>query len=44
MPIQDGQGVPMQDNFGENAEGTSITETKWGKADSNLINQDYNWD
>ena len=43
MPLQDGQGVPMQDNFGENAEGTSITEEKWNNANTNLINQDYNW-
>ena len=26
---QTGHGIPMQDNFGENLEGTSITEERW---------------
>jgi len=26
-----GYGIPTQDNFGENLEGTSITEERWGK-------------
>ena len=37
-PVQDQAGVPTQDNFGENVEGTSITEEKWKKANDNLIN------
>ena len=37
-PIQDNRGVPTQDNFGENLEGTSITEARWAKANDNLIN------
>ena len=37
-PIQDAQGVPTQDNFGENLEGTSITEERWAKANDNLLN------
>jgi len=37
-PIQDAQGVPTQDNFGENLEGTSITEERWVKANDNLLN------
>jgi hypothetical protein len=37
MPLQDSSGVPTQDNFGENLEGTSITEARWAAADDNLI-------
>jgi len=29
MPLQDVSGIPTQDNFGENLEGTSITEERW---------------
>ena len=39
-PIQDAKGVPTQDNFGNNVEGTSITEERWKTADDTLINQD----
>ena len=38
MPLQDNKGVPTQDNFGENLEGTSITEARWAKADDNILN------
>mgnify|MGYP003643525692 FL=1 len=38
MPLQDGSGVPTQDNFGDNLEGTSIIESRWAKADGNLLN------
>ena len=37
-PLQDNLGIPTQDNFGENTEGTSITEERWAKANDNLIN------
>ena len=37
-PLQDDLGTPTQDNFGENTEGTSITEERWAKANDNLIN------
>ena len=37
-PIQDAQGVPTQDNFGENLKGTSITEERWARANDNLLN------
>ena len=37
-PIQDQTGVPTQDNFGENIEGTSLTTERWKKANDNLIN------
>ena len=39
-PVQDSKGVPTQDNFGNNIEGTSITEERWRTADDTLINQD----
>ncbi len=38
-PIQDAQGVEVQDNFGNNIQGTSITEERWSKANDKLINQ-----
>jgi hypothetical protein len=28
-PVQDSEGIPTQDNFGENIQGTSITEERW---------------
>ena len=37
-PIQDTQGIPTQDNFGENIEGTSITEARWKAANDDLLN------
>jgi hypothetical protein len=37
MPLQDQAGQPTQDNFGDNIEGTSITEERWKTADDNLI-------
>jgi len=37
MPLQDQAGQPTQDNFGDNLEGTSITEERWASADDNLI-------
>ena len=38
-PVQDSKGVPTQDNFGSNIEGTSITEERWRTAEDTLINQ-----
>jgi hypothetical protein len=35
-PVQDANGIPTQDNFGNNTLGTSITEERW---DSNGINR-----
>jgi len=40
-PIQDNQGVPTQDNFGENLEGTSITEDRWKNANDKIISQEF---
>ncbi len=37
-PVQDATGVPTQDNFGNNIEGTSITEERWDAANLNLLN------
>jgi len=37
-PIQDQVGVPTQDNFGENIEGTSLTVERWKRANDSLIN------
>ena len=42
MPVQDSLGTPTQDWDAENLEGTSITEDRWSKANTNLISQDYN--
>jgi len=42
-PVQDAEGVPTQDNFGDNLEGTSLIEERWRTANTNLINQDFNW-
>ena len=42
MPLQDSVGVPTQDNFGENLEGTSIIEARWARADDNLLNGQAN--
>ena len=36
-PIQDSKGVPTQDNFGQNLQGTSLTEERWRNANDNLI-------
>ena len=41
-PIQDGQGVPTQDNFERNLQGTSITNQRW--KDNNLKNLDRELD
>lgn len=38
-PVQDVAGVPLQDNFGSNIEGTSITEERWKTANDRFINQ-----
>ena len=44
-PLQDDTGIPTQDNFGEDLEGTSITEERWKEANVKLINGTWNtWD
>ncbi len=42
--VQDAAGVPVQDNFGENVEGTSITEERWKNLNINLLNNNLNLD
>jgi len=37
-PVQDATGVPTQDNFGSNIEGTSLTEERWSTANLDLLN------
>ena len=39
--LQDNMGQPTQDNFGENLEGTSITEERWKKANTKLLNSEW---
>tara|TARA_B100000768_G_scaffold179625_1_gene197730 strand:+ start:179 stop:1402 length:1224 start_codon:yes stop_codon:yes gene_type:complete len=34
---QDWQGIPIQDNFSEDLDATSLTEARWAAADDNLI-------
>ena len=41
IPIQDGQGVPTQDNFGSNIEGTSLTEKRWAEAEDYKLSGAY---
>ena len=40
-PIQDQAGFPTQDKFGDNIEGTSITEERWKFANDNFINGQF---
>ena len=40
-PTQDAAGIPIQGNFDENIEGSSITEERWRAANVNLISQNY---
>ena len=39
---QDSAGIPTQDNFGNDVEGTSITQERWHKANDRLINGNFN--
>lgn len=51
-PIQDVRGVPIQDNFGDNVEGDSLTEERWKRNDvgplifdaNNFVGDWYNGD
>ncbi len=42
MPLQDNTGQPTQDNFGDNLEGTSITEERWENANDRFITGTFN--
>jgi len=39
---QDWQGIPIQDNFSEDLDATSLTEARWAKANDRLINGNLN--
>ena len=41
IPVQDGDGIPTQDQNGDNLEGTSITEERWEEADTKKITGVY---
>ena len=40
MPLQDSDGIPTQNNFNENNEGTSLIEQRWDENDLKTINRD----
>lgn len=39
---QDWQGIPIQDNFSEDLDATSLTESRWAKANDRLITGNLN--
>lgn len=41
-PLQDATGVPIQDNWGSNIDGTSITEYRWDHNNYEALSFDYN--
>jgi hypothetical protein len=41
-PIQDSSGVPIQDNFNDNIEGTSLTEERWKTNGTRYLSYDAN--
>jgi hypothetical protein len=43
-PVQDNKGVPTQDNFGENIEGTSITKERFDSMNIDILNNDFDLD
>jgi hypothetical protein len=45
IPLQAYNGQPIQDNFGDNTEGTSITEERWvNNAAQNINDSAFSWD
>ena len=40
-PVQDTAGIPIQDNFGSNIEGTSITEERWKQGNTKILSQEF---
>ena len=42
LPVQDTAGVPVQDNFGDNIQGTSVTEDRFKNANLSLLKTYYN--
>lgn len=43
-PVQDNKGVPTQDNFGENIEGTSITKERFDSMNTDILNNNFDLD
>ena len=44
-PLQDEVGVPTQDNFGSDLEGSPLTTERWQEANTKLLNGEWNqWD
>jgi len=43
-PVQDNKGVPTQDSFGENIEGTSITKERFDSMNTDILNNDFDLD
>ena len=41
VPVQDANGVPTQNDLGENVEGTSQTDERWDTANDNLLTGAY---
>ncbi len=41
VPLQDNEGVPTQDNLGENLEGTSLTNERWDTAKDYYLSGAY---
>ena len=41
-PVQDSEGIPTQDNFGENIQGTSITEERWRSNSIGTLEGEFN--
>lgn len=41
IPVQDSEGIPTQDEDGDNLEGTSVTEERWEEADTRKITGVY---
>ena len=39
---QDSAGIPTQDSFGNDVEGTSITQERWHEANDRLVNGNFN--
>ena len=44
VPLQDNDGIPTQDNLGENLEGTSLTNERWDTVNDYKISGAYNTD
>ncbi len=44
VPLQDNDGIPTQDNLGDNLEGTSLTNERWDTVNDYKISGAYNTD